>query len=1229
MDSPFKNFDFSKQPVPTPLTQLLDEVLVYPYLRGGAEEEATGGVFLPLPFQTGIGKTYTALSCILEEMLWQIQVNEIRPDNPSAEQPNFRKRMIIYITDSVVNVNNAYNDLLGQIKQDNRFDPSQKKHLKEQVCYLPRQATHLRYFSESGKDIQHILRAFELWNDEIFCKELTDLIKYLSPEKTETKTKTKTEYSSLDENNIRSIYRRLISKIEKKQRSPSPVNLNREQTEALDLLVPGYRFERGASHVLFMTTKKYLTGFDQTKGKFRPLRNLSGQFLIIDEVDKQNAEILNHIVEKKARDLISTNRTLKVNFDHHLLENSARYHGVEDKFQDVKKKLDAFADTWNLDYSYNIDGKTLGDYPVRLFSDRAITHTPHSKSIPSKSEGGNITHFFHLELDKELRKNIIKATERDTYKPGEDFEAIEDESLTKFVNEADRCYQYFLYSMYNAVQLYVRNSEKLPVGRREDRSTASAYQEAVGSILAHYNLHGFANDVFEAFSAQSLKKSQPVNQANKSYHCTGLQLIDIHRDEQTIDTVNCEYYGFNRTPTGLLADMVESGAVVLGISATANANTVIHNFDVSYLQRRMGDCFLELSSEQRKTVHDYYISNRNYARAGVEIKATYIGVSDSFINKLIRQWKPKASNLEFVWEDMFKHDDNSNISFQRAWLSKLMQAIKSFIADDDNRYMMAFCNRTVSRDKDNRKLLVEFIEYCIQHWANEHNRQVRLFDGIDAKSIQDGERYNDMMKYLKEQSGKAIALTTYASMGAGKNPDYKVSPSSEDKQSLHYVGPDNTEQHPGECSTDIDTLYLERPTHLLLSIKPYYSNPDKLVLFHQILSLQESGDISPKNAIGWVRDGLANESRYKNLTRYYETSDYYYAVRKIIEQAVGRTARTPLKRGVIRLFADIGLTDFLSGDERDKALLSHEYVALLEAAKKGRQAINTEETREIRRQYNLAARNNMASKALINGLLKRFGNKDAIDINAIETWAALREQLLRFPALSDLPDEWSRIYLQSPEQGEYRYEGHSDTSLYDYEFFDRVKSNSGFMVCEKDSDLSDAVKCSIVKRHFVEQGYALEWGKHAWIMTPVMFADIYRPAIAEQACKAILTDNGITWEEMPDEDYEMYDAIIQYKDEMAVFLDVKNWRKARQADDGMIKKAELAAPKRIVYINLFGSPNDSWRHLDRQFVEVRTAQRASVLELPGLLNKNDGTVLQKNIQYLRQWLLQDPTNNIH
>ena len=107
--NPFTRYDSSQKAEPTPLTKLLDQVLVEPYLREGGEEKTKkGGVYLPLSFQTGIGKTYTALSCIKEEMSWQIQNNEMRPDNTKSGQSNEAKRTVIYITNSVDNVSSMH-----------------------------------------------------------------------------------------------------------------------------------------------------------------------------------------------------------------------------------------------------------------------------------------------------------------------------------------------------------------------------------------------------------------------------------------------------------------------------------------------------------------------------------------------------------------------------------------------------------------------------------------------------------------------------------------------------------------------------------------------------------------------------------------------------------------------------------------------------------------------------------------------------------------------------------------------------------------------------------------------------------------------------------------------------------------------------------------------------------------------------------------------------------------
>lgn len=69
----FTHFDFQLVPDPSPLDLVITESLENNTKVNGAKS----GALLPLPFQTGIGKTYTALNFLLQQMLAQVQ-NEYR-----------------------------------------------------------------------------------------------------------------------------------------------------------------------------------------------------------------------------------------------------------------------------------------------------------------------------------------------------------------------------------------------------------------------------------------------------------------------------------------------------------------------------------------------------------------------------------------------------------------------------------------------------------------------------------------------------------------------------------------------------------------------------------------------------------------------------------------------------------------------------------------------------------------------------------------------------------------------------------------------------------------------------------------------------------------------------------------------------------------------------------------------------------------------------------------------
>lgn len=82
------------------------------------------------------------------------------------------------------------------------------------------------------------------------------------------------------------------------------------------------------------------------------------------------------------------------------------------------------------------------------------------------------------------------------------------------------------------------------------------------------------------------------------------------------DSVMFKHHGYSMSPTGMLAAWVESGGCILGVSATAECPSVIHNFDIKYLERSLGSNFIRLSQSEHSAIRTYYESERNYSGRG-------------------------------------------------------------------------------------------------------------------------------------------------------------------------------------------------------------------------------------------------------------------------------------------------------------------------------------------------------------------------------------------------------------------------------------------------------------------------------------------------------------------------------------------------------------------------------------------------------------------------------------
>lgn len=1163
------------QPQQTPPNTPLDDLLqteLAPHI--GAQ--ATQGCLVLVPAQTGIGKTHSIKQLILTELLATLQSG--LPGKP-----------IYYITNSVDNVYQTHNELLQLI--DEQLPETIAKLLKQQVLYLPNQAGQLLDMDLTKLD--NIMQLFAISSDSLAGRawqEVRSLKALIKPSAEATLRKTLEDKAS-------DCYSLLVSAIQSRQRGSSPLELSATEQGWLDSLLPGDRLQRGAAQVAFLTTSKFLHGYQSLRSKIHPIRELSSSLLLIDEFDRQNEVILQFMTKQTALDLIELTRTLHSNLQYHQVEQSSRYAGIEQRFAQLQSELSDFAQRWQLQYAFNIQGANLADETVRLFSDRTITHAHSSQ------------HYFGLEADHPLRKNIIQSTSKGETVTDQD-EAIR---LSQFINQADRIFRRFISTMRRAVGLYQRNANQ------EQRLDNATLYEAVQSILRHFNLQALSDIVLAAFDIQASFTGQYDSQnlareqvSARTYHDRGLKLVDVRLNPGTQDTVGCYFTGLGVTPSGLLARLVEGGTRVVGISATATAQTVIKNFDLNYLQTRLGDKFIQLTPAQRKAIGDWYRSRRNYAAAGVQIEAQFIHEDLELIRSAlaIHSGRAPAKPAMALGHLLGKEEDNYSVGR----FSKLLAAMQQFIVAEHNRYMLAFLNLTLAHDR--QPAFIDFLNSFLTHQAKAVGVKVQLFDGMSSAAIKHG-HFDRLQQQLSTTTDKIIMLSTYPSTGEGKNPDYPAL--HPEDQPLLWVG---AGEPPQQIRTDIDCIYLERPSHQLLSSNDDQEN--QLLLFHQVMALQEDSWISPKQAYLWVKRILQGQQHQQNLAEYYTTEDHLWLTRKQIEQAVGRSARTAFKRPVIRIFADSGLKPLLAGDLRPADSLSLEYLALRDAANQGAPPTIHSTSQ---RQHNMAARNTQDSLVLIAELIKGF--RGSTPESSISNWQALRQQLLSAPTLSQLSGNFPRLYLESPTANSYRFSGNLEidqnysANQRALKFFEQASDQR--LVNESSSGLSQLMKNPIVKAHFVNQGWATQWQNNPYLMTPAAFLNLYKGALGEEGISALLQQAGLNLAPLPKEVYESCDMLLYPQaGQPPIGIDAKNWQSpgwAKNHANKIKRLGEHLGLQRLAYINLFTQPeaNNNCLYLCHE-LRPYPGRNSPVIAIPGLIDPLSGATQQEHLNALIEWM---------
>ena len=148
-------------------------------------------------------------------------------------------------------------------------------------------------------------------------------------------------------------------------------------------------------------------------------------------------------------------------------------------------------------------------------------------------------------------------------------------------------------------------------------------------------------------------------------------------------------YSFPNTPEKLLLRFCERAKVV-GISATATVPTVLGNFDLDYLLRKLQSTYYKIpKSEHERLEHDFHSSQEGYN--DIRIHTELIGTS----GYSLQTWLSIFDDQELAEciHERLEREINSNNKYVKERYFRIAKAFESFLEHDDIKSMLCLLTK--------------------------------------------------------------------------------------------------------------------------------------------------------------------------------------------------------------------------------------------------------------------------------------------------------------------------------------------------------------------------------------------------------------------------------------------------------------------------------------------------------------------------------------------------------
>lgn len=1149
-----------------------------------ADDAPTTGLFL-LDLPTGFGKTHAVLNLMFDAYHSQPQ------------------RKIIFLTDLKKNLP------FKEFKQ--RFQEEEWDKFNRDVLELD---AYTEYLIKNWEKLEQLVTP-TIEQTEEFRKLKYRIGRYMQLEKTKglpsgLKEETKKEISEEAEPAFRRYLRKWIYSLSDKPASRLDI-IKKDHPWIYEFYPSALSYEK---RVLFMSVAKFLTKNDPLT---KPVHDffdpdfLQNALIFIDEFDASKEVLLKKIIEDNLRrkvDILGLTRDMQDAFLQHDLpsilarEQSVKDDGSLNKVQrkqntlgqglsDLKKRIEKLSSNHALRYHF----RTV----ERSHERRFLFYDWEFRTI---AKDGMI--YINLETDKVEQLNLIHF-ENESAKDGK-------KSAWKLLTDIEHYLRLFVVQLKHFAENYQKYRTKSRSANDPEYPLEAARRSVLNALSLPQDYQDFLIELAQA--RQNLTEEPSKNasigllknldEAARQFYDEGYRYYAFE-DSEFHDLQSKIYaVSISRTPEAWLGDWTEQNLVV-GISATAKIDTVVGNYDLQYMRKRLGDNLREISAVEWENLRIEY-ERQNTGIEKVDFRVEFIEEFPAALRPMLEVLFPNdeltVNELLSEIERRVKSDDKGEPrEFLAQRLVRIARVFEHFISSENCRSMLCFLNAHPKKESETFPL--EVLEMLFGHLLIMHKKQGVTWKILTSKDF-DSEK-KDLLNRLSAGE-KIFVLTTYKTLGAGQNMQYPAPEGLKNLVRLPFLpGREKSKEK------DFDGIYLDKPTNLLVSLREdEFSDENLNKRIFQIESLAESGSLS----YGESKKEIVNSFR-RRLTKYfksdpsfystiYSTPDFEQQVLKQVIQAVGRIGRASLKSPEVLLLAEHSLVPHLHRLDDGKFLLSPEMRALHQKALK----TPAKPASDFRYQAfsNRAELANQRSNANLRRLLAIGWSSE----ESRRVWQQLRNHLLCHPTLTTeeivrSPFAWA--YLEMPEPGNrcnFRVkppETGKEEKLKEAEIYFQMPAPR--QVSASAARLDQLLKCPTVQYFFQSQNFALHFAPAPFILTPVAFERVYKGALGEVVGKHLIeTHLGYKLTELSGENFEKFD--FELADRQGIFVDFKHWSEhtsmvsAGEVVPEVRKKMQAVRASKILIINLLA---------DNNFPPVRS-KAGDLLEIPRLLDPKTGQV---------------------